>query len=69
MLRLREAVTHTPADIHEKDAGYLRQCRENAAEIVRRLGWHRIDCSRDGAVRTPEDIHREVWSAVEALLA
>ena len=69
MLRLREAVTHTPADIHEKDAGYLRQCRENAAEIVRRLGWRRIDCSRDGAVRTPEDIHREVWSAVEALLA
>ena len=69
MLRLREAVTHTSADIHEKDAGYLRQCRENAAELVRRLGWRRIDCSRGGAVRTPEDIHREVWSAVEALLA
>lgn len=68
MLRLREAVTHTSADIHEKDAGYLRQCRENAAEIVRRLGWRRIDCSRGGAVRTPEDIHQEVWSLVKAML-
>ncbi|MCI8420271.1 MAG: thymidylate kinase, partial [Oscillospiraceae bacterium] len=56
------------ADIHEKDAGYLRQCRENAAEIVRRLGWRRIDCSRGGAVRTPEDIHQEVWSLVKAML-
>ena len=68
MLRLREAVTHTQADIHEKDAAYLRQCRQNAAEIVRRLGWQRIDCSRCGAVRTPEDIHGEVWRLVRQLL-
>lgn len=68
MLRLREAATHTAADIHEKDAAYLRQCRENAAEIAERLKWRRIDCSRNGAVRTPEDIHREVWALVEPIL-
>ena len=30
MMRLREAATHTTADIHEKDEEYLRRCRENA---------------------------------------
>ena len=69
MLRRREADTHTRADIHEKDSAYLRRCRESAGEIIRSQRWRRIDCSRDGAVRTPEDIHREVWSLVEALLA
>ena len=68
MLRLREAATHTAADIHERDDAYLRRCRESASEIVRSLGWRRIDCSRGGAIRTPEDIHREVWDLVCASL-
>lgn len=68
MLRHREAETHTAADIHERDGAYLRRCRESAREIVRSLGWQRIDCTRDGAVRTPEDIHHEVWNLVRALL-
>ena len=67
MLRLREAATHTAADIHERDDAYLRRCRESASEIVRSLGWRRIDCSRGGAIRTPEDIHREVWELVRPL--
>ena len=68
MLRLREAATHTAADIHERDDAYLRRCRESASEIVRSLGWRRIDCSRGGAIRTPEDIHQEVWDLVRASL-
>lgn len=68
MLRLREAATHTHADIHEQDAAYLRRCRENAGEIARRLGWRRIGCSRAGAIRTPEDIHNQAWELVRALL-
>ena len=68
MLRMREAVTHTQADIHEKDAAYLYRCRENAGEIVRSLGWRRIDCSSNGAIRAPEDIHEEVWKLVQELL-
>ena len=67
LLRLRQETTHTAADIHEQDAAYLRQCRENAREIVRQLGWQRIDCSREGALRTPEDIHREIWALVRPM--
>lgn len=68
MLRRREAATHTQADIHERDEAYLRRCRESASEIVRALGWKRVDCSRDGSLRTPEDIHQEVWALVRPLL-
>ncbi len=61
MLRRRQA------DIHERDEAYLRACRESAREIAQRLGWRRVDCSRDGALRTPEDIHRQLWELVRPL--
>ncbi len=68
LLRARQERTHTQADIHEQDEAYLRSCRENAREIARDLGWRRIDCSRDGVLRTPEDIHREAWALAAPLV-
>lgn len=68
MMRAREQETNTSADIHEADAAYLRECRENARHIAVRSGWERIDCARDGAMRTIEDIHEEVYARVRALL-
>ena len=66
--RQREQDTGAGADIHEADEQYLRRCRENALRVVDFDGWRRIDCSRGGALRTPEDIHREVWRLAEPLL-
>lgn len=68
MMRRRESDTHTTADIHERDADYLRHCRENAAHVVERCGWTRIDCACGGAPRTIEDIHREVMDSVADLI-
>lgn len=68
MMRHREQVTHTKADIHERNEAYLRACRENAAMVVEYGGWKRIDCARDGAPRTVEDIHREVMEKLRDLL-
>ena len=68
MMRLREAATHTTADIHEKDEEYLRRCRENAAHVVARCGWTRIDCARAGAPRLIDDIHNEVMTCVADLI-
>lgn len=67
MLRRRQEATHTKADIHEQDEAYLRACRESARGIAGRLGWRMVDCSREGAVRTPEDIHQELWELVRPL--
>ncbi len=68
MMRRREAETGTSADIHEQDEAYLRRCRENAREVVRRCGWPVICCARDGEPRTVEDIHQEVWQIVQSHL-
>ena len=68
MMRRREQQTHTKADIHEQDEAYLAACRESAELIISLCGWEKIDCSRDGAMRTAEDIHREVVQRVEDLL-
>ncbi len=66
-MRLREAATHTKADIHEKDEAYLRRCRENAAHVVARCGWN-ADRLRKGR-RAPliDDIHNEVMACVADL--
>ncbi len=68
MLRRRQEATHTQADIHEMDGDYLRACRESTREIADKLGWRRVDCSRDGTVRSPEDIHGELWELVRPLV-
>ena len=68
MMRHREQVTHTKADIHERNEAYLRACRESDAMVVEYGGWTRIDCARDGAPRTVEDIHRDVMEKLRDLL-
>jgi len=66
--RQREEKTGTHADIHEANEAYLRACRESAMQVVEYGGWHRINCARDGAVRSVEDIHEEVYALVKKLL-
>ena len=61
MMRKREADTHTSADIHEKDLAYLTTCRRSGREAAAFYGWTVIDCVKDGAMRTIEDIHEEIY--------
>lgn len=69
LLRSREAATHTQADIHELDTGYLAACRESALQAAQVLGWKKISClDEGGALRSIEDIHEEIWSLAAPLL-
>lgn len=68
MMRKREAQTNTIADIHEKDLAYLRLCRTSGREAAEFYGWKIIDCAKDGAMRTREDIHEEVFRLVAKCL-
>ena len=64
-LRRREHVTHTTGDIHEVDEAYLAACRQAAAQAADFFGWQRVSCTDwEGALRTPEDIHREILSYI-----
>ena len=68
MMREREQATNTKADIHEQDEAYLRACRENAKKVAARCSWQRIGCSKDGAMRSVEDIHEDIYRRVTELL-
>ncbi len=68
LLRHREADTNTQADIHEQDMQYLSTCREAGRAAAEYYGWTVIHCTRDGAMRSIEDIHEEIYRHVKACL-
>ncbi len=47
-------------DIHEKDLSYLDRSRRAAEYCAQKLGWKTVSCVSDGAMRTIEDIHKEI---------
>ena len=69
LLRSREASTHTKADIHELDTGYLALCRKSALQAAEILGWTVIPCVNErGELRTIEEIHQQLWTLVQPML-
>ena len=68
MLRSREQATNTQADIHEKDMSYLATCRQTGRDAAAHYGWTVIQCVKDGAMRSMEDIHNEIYAAVKNCL-
>ena len=68
LMRRREADTHTHADIHEKDLGYLATCRRTGKAAADYYGWTVIQCVEDGKMRSIEDIHEEIYRHVAACL-
>ncbi len=68
MMRKREQDTNTKADIHEKDMQYLATCRQVGRAAANFYGWTVIHCVKDGAMRTIEDIHEEIYGYVQKCL-
>lgn len=68
LMREREVQTNTRADIHEKDLAYLRQCKEAAEFAANYYGWKRIACEKNGILRTPREIHEDIYACVKACL-
>ena len=68
LLRRREAATNTHADVHAKDMDYLATCRAAGKAAAEFYGWTVIECVRDGAMRSIEDIHNEIYGHVLACL-
>lgn len=68
MLRQREADTGTHADIHEQDEEYLRRCRLSARQIAQDLHWTVVNCAQGAKIRSAEEIHQEIWKAVQRFL-
>ena len=68
LMRKREQSTGTHADIHERDEDYLKKCRDVALHAAKYYGWRTVTCAKDGAIRSVEDIHEEVYAIVKSCL-
>ena len=68
LLRHREADTNTQADIHEQDMAYLATCREIGRRAAAFYNWTVISCVKEGAMRSIEDIHEEIYRHVKNCL-
>ena len=68
LMRKREQSTGTQADIHERDEDYLKKCRDVALHAAKYYGWQTVSCAKDGAIRSVEDIHEEVYAIVKSCL-
>ena len=55
-------------DIHERDDAFMLRCREAAAYTAQKCGWKTVTCTKDGAMRSIEDIQEELSNAVIDML-
>lgn len=69
LIKSRSSQTGRETDIHENDKRHLSDSYKAALYSAEKLGWKKIDCARGTALRTREDIHKEILRAVEALLS
>ncbi|HPL53307.1 MAG TPA: thymidylate kinase, partial [Bacillota bacterium] len=51
-------------DIHESDTAYLGKTYLNACRVAEKYGWKRIQCIKDGCLRSIEDIHNDIFEYV-----
>lgn len=54
-------------DIHETDAAYMQTCYAAGLYAADKLGFVRIDCCKDGKIRSIEEIADEIFKRVRAL--
>ena len=51
-------------DIHEANLDYLNRSRRAADFCAKTLGWSVVECIKDGAMRSIEDIHDEIMAII-----
>ncbi len=52
----------------EKDYNYLKNSEESALHLAELYNWKMISCVKNGKIRSPQDIHEEVYSIFKATL-
>ncbi|MEG2348117.1 MAG: thymidylate kinase [Clostridia bacterium] len=51
-------------DIHESDPKHLKNAINSGMYLAKKLNWYIIECSKDGNIRTIEDINDEIYSII-----
>ena len=68
-LIVERAKTTGQSDIHERDKKYLHRCHDAYLELAKKYNWAQVKCSEEGNPLPVEQIHAEVYKAVQELLA
>ena len=55
-------------DIHEKDAGYLRNCRKAAMYAADKLGWDIVNCCDENAPFTLQKISDDIFERIKTFI-
>lgn len=67
-MKLRQERTNTTGDIHETHTEYLAACLTAGNTAAERFGWKKIKCLDNGAMRSIESIHDEIYGLVTEVL-
>lgn len=52
-------------DIHERDYEYLKKAYDTSIEIAKKYNWNFIECSSNNKMRSPEEIHEDIYKLVK----
>lgn len=55
-------------DIHESDLTFMKNVSDTSISIADKFNWSYIECIKDNELRTPEDIHEEVYKLVSKII-
>ncbi len=60
---------NTPADQHEADDSHQEQAEAQAQHLVSTKNiWHKIDCTKDGEIRSREEIHDNIYLYIKTII-
>ena len=70
LVHRRSSETGAKLDIHEKDTGYLKRCRDAAHYVAGKCGWTVVKCAEEGGTEpdSREVIAEKIRAAVADLL-
>lgn len=60
--RANKITGDTKKDIHESNKQYLIESYNNSLYIAKKYNWDIIECVKDGIIRTPQEIHEEIYT-------
>lgn len=55
-------------DIHESNKEYLNKMYNSACYLIEKFNWDEINCTKDGTLRSIEDIHKEIYEKAMQIL-
>lgn len=56
----------TKKDIHEKDKSYMKKSYETACKLAKDKLWERVDCVKEGKLKTIEEISEDIYKIVNS---